>query len=75
MSSVDTQHLRNVAFVSHSGAGETSMVEALLFAGRGISRLGKADDGNTISDYEPEEVKRGASIQTSVLPCAQVLYC
>ena len=70
MSSVDTQHLRNVAFVSHSGAGKTSMVEALLFAGGGTSRLGKVDDGNTTSDYEPEEVKRGGSIQTSVLPCA-----
>ena len=75
MSSVDTQHLRNVAFVSHSGAGKTSMVEALLFVGGGTSRLGKVDDGNTTSDYELEEVKRGDSIQTSVLPCAQVLYC
>ncbi len=70
MSTVDTQHLRNVAFVSHSGAGKTSMVEALLFASGSISRLGKVDDGNTASDYEPEEVKRAGSIQTSVLPCA-----
>jgi elongation factor G len=46
------------------------MVEALLFVGGGTSRLGKVDDGNTTSDYELEEVKRGDSIQTSVLPCA-----
>jgi elongation factor G len=51
------------------------MVEAMLFVGGGTSRLGKVDDGNTTSDYELEEVKRGDSIQTSVLPCAQVLYC
>ena len=70
MSPIDTQQLRNVAFVSHSGAGKTSMVEALLFASGGTSRLGRVDDGNTTSDYEPEEVKRAGSIQTSVVPCS-----
>ena len=69
MSAVDSQHLRNVAFVSHSGAGKTSMVEALLLASGGISRLGKVDDGNTTSDYEPEEVKRGSSTQMALIPC------
>ncbi len=69
MSPIDTQHLRNVALVSHSGAGKTSLVEAMLFACGGISRLGKIEDGTTTSDYEPEETRRQSSIQVSVAPC------
>ena len=69
MAPFDTQHLRNVAFVSHSGAGKTSIIEALLFATGFITRLGKVEDGTTTSDYEPEEVKRHNSIQMTVVPC------
>ncbi len=69
MTSFDTRHLRNVALLSHSGAGKTSLVEALLFAAGAISRLGKVETGTTISDYEPEEIKRKSSIQTSVVSC------
>ena len=69
MSPIDTQHLRNVALVSHSGAGKTSLAEAMLFACGEISRLGKIEDGNTTSDYEPEETRRQGSIQLSVAPC------
>ena len=69
MASFDTQHLRNVALLSHSGAGKTSLVEALLFATGGIARLGKVEGGTTVSDYEPEESKRQTSIQTAVIPC------
>lgn len=69
MASFDTSHLRNIGLVSHSGTGKTTTVEALLYATKGISRMGKVEDGNTVSDHEPEEVRRGASIQLSVVPC------
>ncbi|MEE8442891.1 MAG: elongation factor G [Dehalococcoidia bacterium] len=69
MAPFDTQHIRNVVFLSHSGAGKTSILEALLFATGAITRLGKVEDGNTTSDYEPEEAKRQSSMQTALLPC------
>ena len=64
-----TNQLRNVVFLSHSGAGKTSLTEAMLFTTKAINRLGKVEDGNTTSDYEPEEQRRGGSLQTSVVPC------
>ena len=64
-----TENLRNVALVSHSGAGKTTLGEALLFASGSISRMGSTSDGTTISDYEPEAAKRGGSTQLTVLPC------
>ena len=69
MAKVDTQDLRNVVLLSHGGAGKTMLAEAMLFASGAINRLGKTDDGNTASDYEPEEQKRTTSVQTAVLPC------
>lgn len=69
MASFDTKHLRNVALLSHPGAGKTSLMEALLFATGAISRLGKVEAGTTVSDYEPEEIKRRTSIQATVAPC------
>ncbi|MSQ22480.1 MAG: elongation factor G [Dehalococcoidia bacterium] len=69
MASFDTQHLRNVAFLSHAGGGLTTLVESLLFTTGAITRLGKVEAGTTVSDYEQEEVKRRTSIQTSLAPC------
>ena len=69
MPALDTQHLRNIALVSHSGAGKTSIAEAMLLASGTISRQGRVDDGTTVTDYEPEEIKRNSSIQTSLAPC------
>ena len=69
MANLDTDHLRNVVLLSHSGAGKTMLVEAMLNDAGVTSRLGKTEDGTTVSDYEPEEAKRAASIQTSILPC------
>ena len=66
----DVAKLRNVALLSHSGAGKTSLGEALLFQTKTITRMGRVDDGNTVSDYEPEEAKRTSSVQTSLLPCS-----
>jgi len=65
-----TENLRTVALLSHSGSGKTMLGEAMFFAAGGTNRLGSTSEGTTISDYEPEEQKRTASIQTSVLPCS-----
>ena len=56
--------LRNFALVGHSGAGKTSLAEAMLFDAGVTTRLGRIEEGNTVLDFEPEEVKRGASIST-----------
>ncbi|MBI4337156.1 MAG: elongation factor G [Chloroflexi bacterium] len=69
MQTFSADRLRNVALLSHSGAGKTSLAEALLFTSGAIPRMGRVDDGNTVSDYEPEEAKRRGSIQLAVLPC------
>ncbi len=63
------ERLRNVALLSHSGAGKTSIAEALHFATGATTRMGRIEDGNTTSDYEPEEVKRGGSTQMALVPC------
>jgi len=63
------ENIRNVVFLSHSGAGKTSLGEAILFTVGAISRLGKVDDGTTTSDYDPDEIKRKISINLSLLPC------
>ena len=55
-------HLRNVALIGHSGAGKTSVAEAMLFAAKATTRLGKVDDGSSVLDFEAEEVKRRISI-------------
>src|SRR5688500_16672447 len=59
--------IRNVAFASHSGSGKTSLAEACLYLAGATDRLGRVDDGNTASDYLPEEIKRRSSIWTGVM--------
>ena len=61
-------NLRNVALVSHSGAGKTSLVEGMLFVGKATDRLGRVEDGNTVSDFDTEEIRRRISIAMSVAP-------
>ena len=68
MATHDTDHLRNVVLLSHSGAGKTILSESALFATKATTRLGRVEDETTTSDYEPEEHKRQNSVQTSVLP-------
>jgi elongation factor G len=61
-------NIRNVVLLSHSGAGKTSLTEAVLFTAGITNRLGKVDDGTTVSDYDPDEVKRKISLNLTMLP-------
>ena len=60
--------IRNVAIVGHGGAGTTSVTEALLYRSGAISRMCKVEDGATTTDYEPEEIKRGVSVNATLAP-------
>ncbi len=60
--------IHNVVLLSHGGAGKTSLSEAMLFTAGVTSRLGKVDEGNTVSDYDPDEAKRKISINLSIIP-------
>jgi len=62
------EDIRNVALISHSGAGKTSLVETMLFLSGGRSRWGKVDEGTSILDHDPEEKERQVSINTSIAP-------
>ena len=64
---MDAKDLRNVVILGHTGSGKTSLSEAALFHTKAITRLGTITDGNTVSDFEPEEIKRGGSIQTTLV--------
>jgi len=66
MKEYTTQNIRNVVFVAHSGAGKTSLIEAMLYKAKMITRMGKVEDGNTVMDYEPEEIQRKTSISLSL---------
>ena len=63
-----TGKVRNVVFLGHGGCGKTTLVEAMAYVSGLISRQGRVEDGNTISDYDKEEAKRLFSIHTSVIP-------
>ena len=63
-----TDKIRNVVLLGHSGAGKTSLVEAMAYLANMTTRMGKVTDGNAISDYDKEETKRHFSINTSVIP-------
>ena len=64
----ETKLIRNLVVVSHGNAGKTSLSEAILFKKKIISRMGRIEDGNTTSDYQPEEKERKFSISLSVIP-------
>ncbi len=68
MADINTKSIRNIVLLGHGGSGKTSIAEAALYLGKATDRLGKIGDGNTVCDYDPEEVKRGFSLSLSVAP-------
>ena len=68
MEKVYTKSIRNVALLGHSGGGKTSLVESMLYISRLTDRLGTITDGNTVCDYDPEEIKRGYSVSSAMAP-------
>lgn len=65
MGKYDTAKLRNLGVVAHGGAGKTSLVEAMLFCSGVTDRLGRVDDGSSLMDHQPEEIKRTSSIDAT----------
>ncbi len=68
--SYTAKDIRNICLLGHGGDGKTILAEDMLFLTGGSDRLGSIADGNTVSDYDPEEIKRQYSISTSVIPVA-----
>ncbi|MBN1145973.1 MAG: elongation factor G [Anaerolineales bacterium] len=68
MKEYTTDFIRNIALVSHSGAGKTMLAEASLHFTGATTRLGRIEDGTTVSDFEDEEIRRGLSLSTTVIP-------
>jgi len=61
-------HIRNIVLASHQGTGKTSLVEAMLFSAGHTTRLGKVEEGTTVSDWDPDEIKHRVSINASLAP-------
>ena len=68
MKTFPTAKIRNVALVGHGGSGKTSLTEALLFAAGATSRIGRVEDGSTVSDFDPEEQRRRISVSLTLAP-------
>ena len=66
MKQYPADRIRNVGLFSHGGAGKTSLTEALLFDAKAINRLGRVEDGTTVADFDPDEIKRHISVSTAV---------
>ena len=64
--SINSNNIRNIAVIGHSGEGKTSVVEAILFNAHATDRLGKVVDGNTVTDSDEQEIARKMSISLSV---------
>jgi len=64
----NTENIRNMCMLAHSNAGKTSLVEAMLQKAGVIDRIGNTEEGNTISDFDAEEIKRKISLNTSIIP-------
>ncbi|MGI6160600.1 MAG: elongation factor G [Christensenellales bacterium] len=68
MKEYKASHIRNIATIGHGGEGKTTLTEAMLFNAGVIDRMGRVEDGTTVVDYDPEEIKRQISISAAVAP-------
>ena len=68
MNQYSAKNILNFAVSGHSGSGKTSLIEAMLYLSGASDRRGKISDGNTVTDFDPEEIKRGASVSAAVAP-------
>ena len=68
MKNYAANEVRDIVILGHSGCGKTTLSEALLYYSGAKKRFGKVSEGNTVSDYDPEEIRRQVSISTSILP-------
>ena len=68
MKGYTSENIRNVALLGHGGCGKTTFLESALYETGVISKMGKVEDGNTVSDYDKMEAEKGYSINTSIVP-------
>ncbi len=68
MNTYDPANIRNVLLVGHGGAGKTTLLESMVFTAGASTRMGRIEDGNTVSDFEAEEVKKGISVSLAMAP-------
>jgi elongation factor G len=68
MKNYATEQIRNIALIAHGGAGKTSLAEAMLFTSGAVTRLGRVEAGTTTTDFDPEEIKRQITVNTSLAP-------
>jgi len=66
----DSENIRNIAVVGHGDAGKTSLVSAMLYSAGAVNRLGRVEEGNTVTDYDEDEIQRRITINTALIPAS-----